>query len=103
MDAAKILRTAAEIIEERGKARDKPDGERSMAAAVEAFWAIYGKGIIARTYMTETEGWEFMSILKKARKAGGVFHADDYVDDVSYAALSAESEFNEQRIDISKA
>lgn len=90
--AVDILRTAANTIDNRGKERDQPDGERSMRRAVEAFWTLYGIGILERGMMTETEGWEFMSILKKARKAGGAYREDDYLDDVAYCALSAECE-----------
>lgn len=91
MNATDILRTAADTIEQRGKERDQPTGERSMARTVKAFWALYGDGILARGHMTEVEGWEFMSILKKARKAGGKHQPDDYLDDVAYCALSAEA------------
>lgn len=83
--ASDFLREAAGLIEQRGAERDQPDGERSMAAAVAAFNALFGH------QLTETEGWEFMSLLKKARKAHGAYQADDYHDDVAYCALSAET------------
>jgi hypothetical protein len=92
MKADQILRKSATLLAERGKQRDAEDGERSMARAVKAFWEIYGDAITARGFMTETEGWEFMCFLKKSRKAHGVYNEDDYLDDVSYAALAAESE-----------
>lgn len=89
--AATWLRQAAETIETRSAERDKPTGERSMYATVSAFNALYAKNIVARGYMSETEGWEFMSLLKKARSAGGKLTADDYLDDIAYSALAAES------------
>lgn len=72
-------------MEDRAASRDTPTGERSMARAVAAFNSLYGYA------MTETEGWQFMSLLKKARGAQGAYREDDYVDDVAYAALAAES------------
>lgn len=84
MKANEILRQAADVIEERGKLRDKPDGERSMARAVEAFNALTGAS------MTELEGWLFMSVLKLARATAGSPHLDDMTDLAGYAALAAE-------------
>ena len=93
--AADILRDAADTIERRGSERDQEGGERSMGRAVRAFWALYGEAILARGYMTETEGWEFMSLLKKARGASGAYQPDDYLDDTSYCALAAEAAASE--------
>lgn len=84
MSAAGILRTAAEVIEQRGQLRDKPDGERSMARAVAAFNALTGKNL------SELEGWLFMSVLKMARATAGKPHLDDWTDLAGYAALGAE-------------
>lgn len=85
------LRTAAKNIEERASQRDQPQGERSMARAVNAFNALFGDSVAQRGHMTETEGWEFMSLLKKSRAVGGAYHADDYSDDTAYCALAAEA------------
>jgi len=83
--ADQILRQAADTIEARGKLRDTPDGERSMARAVDAF------NILTGSAMSELDGWTFMSILKIARAtAGGEPHLDDHVDLAGYAALAAE-------------
>jgi hypothetical protein len=41
--------------------------------------------------LSEVEGWQFMSLLKKARGAGGAYREDDHVDDVAYCALAAEA------------
>lgn len=84
MKANEILRQAAEVIEERGKLRDKPDGERSMLRAICAFNILTGKG------MSELDGWLFMSILKIARATAGAPHLDDATDLAGYAALAAE-------------
>ena len=80
------LKQAAAIQEQRGKDYDTEGGERSMAAVVEAFNALFGHNI------TETQGWQFMSLLKKRRlhSARG-HHKDSAEDDVSYTALAAES------------
>lgn len=90
-NAVDYLERAADEMADRAASRDKPDGERSMATAVQAFWTIYGQAIIDRGHMTETEGWEFMSLLKKVRGSQGEYREDDYTDDVAYAALAAES------------
>ena len=88
--ATDYMKVAAEQMEDRAASRDQEDGERSMARAVAAFNTIYGRNL------TETEGWQFMSILKKARGAVGAYREDDYVDDIAYAALAAESAGKEQ-------
>lgn len=91
MSAPDVLDFCKDLLAQRGKERDQPTGERSMGRCVKAFWALYGDGILARGYMSETEGWEFMSMLKKARKAGGVYKGDDFIDDTAYCALAAEA------------
>lgn len=85
------LRQAAAEMADRAASRDTPQGERSMGRAVAAFWVIYGDEIRRRGYMTETDGWQFMSLLKKVRGSQGEYREDDYTDDVAYAALAAES------------
>ena len=83
--ATDYLSQAHVEMEDRAASRDQPGGERSMSRAVEAFNTLYG------TTLTETQGWQFMSLLKKARGAAGDYREDDYTDDVAYAALAAES------------
>ncbi|MEY4402174.1 MAG: Edwardsiella phage eiAU83 [Verrucomicrobiota bacterium] len=85
MNAQEKLREAARLIEERAQQRDRAGGERSMAATVAAFNAIYGTGL------TEVQGWHFMELLKMSRAAGGRYIADDYDDKIAYAALAAEA------------
>lgn len=79
------LAHAAHEMRDRAASRDQADGERSMAKAVAAFNALYGRDL------SEVEGWQFMSLLKKARGAGGAYREDDHVDDVAYCALAAEA------------
>ena len=80
------LKQAAAIQEQRGKDYDTEDGERSMAAVVEAFNALFGHNI------TETQGWQFMVLLKIRRlDSSPGHHEDSAADQVSYSALAAES------------
>lgn len=90
-DAAAFLRGAVDEMADRAASRDQQAGERSMARAVAAFNVIYGPGIAARGYVTELEGWQFMSLLKKVRGAQGEYREDDHTDDVAYCALAAEA------------
>lgn len=86
MIAPDFLRRAAELMDERGKQYDQPDGERSMAKAVEALYIITGK------WLTEAEGWLFMQILKDVRQWSRMaYHADSAEDCIAYAALKAEA------------
>lgn len=84
------LESAASEMADRAASRDTEDGERSMARAVTAFNALYGHDL------SETEGWQFMSILKKSRSAEGAYREDDHTDDVAYAALAAEAAWEAQ-------
>ena len=84
MKAPDFCKSAACLMEQRAEERDT-DGERSMARCVAAFNALYGHNL------SETEGWQFMSLLKKSRGVGGSFRLDDYEDDVAYCALAGES------------
>jgi hypothetical protein len=83
--AADFLREAAQVIEERGKLRDKEDGERAMSRAVAAYNALCGPSMEG-----ELEGWLFLCLLKLARATAGSPHLDDYTDLAGYAALAAE-------------
>ena len=93
--ALECLRDAATALQNRAVVRDSPDGERSVGPAIQAFNAIYGAGIVSRIEqglppLAEAHGWQFQSLLKKARGAQGAYHADDHTDDVGYTALAAE-------------
>jgi hypothetical protein len=83
--AEQFLSQAADLLIERGKQYDKPCGERSMGSTVKAFNAITNKAI------SESEGWLFMSILKRVRQFQGPYHKDSAEDSVSYSALEAEA------------
>ena len=87
MKAPELLRRAAEIMDERGKQYDKPDGERSMGRAVAAFNAITGREL------TESEGWLLLQVLKDVRQwqNPNKAHQDSLEDCIAYAALKAES------------
>jgi hypothetical protein len=80
-----LLLEAASVLQERGKERDQPGGERSMCKAVQIFNAIHPE-----IGLTEVQGWRFMQCLKLAREVQGGFKEDDYLDGVGYAALKAE-------------
>jgi hypothetical protein len=83
--AEQFLSQAADLLVERGKQYDKPSGERSMGSTVKAFNAITNKTL------SESEGWLFMSILKRVRQFQGPYHQDSAEDAVSYSALEAEA------------
>lgn len=84
-DAAGILEDAAAVMRERAAQRDKPGGERSMAATVTAFNALTGHAL------SERDGWFFMLALKMARAcATPTGRPDDYVDLVAYSGLAGE-------------
>lgn len=85
-DAANILYRAAGHIEDRAQTYDKPEGERSMKAAVQAFNAITGHGL------SEAEGWLFMAQLKAVRAFTNGFHQDSVEDMAAYVALMGEAQ-----------
>lgn len=81
--AADILGTGVQILSERGKQRDTPQGERTMRRAVMAFNHLFGKDL------TVEEGWKFMAVLKLARTKDSAVE-DDFVDGANYFALAGE-------------
>ena len=88
--APKLLQKAADIMEERGKQYDKPEGERSMGKCVAAFNIITGHSL------AESEGWLLLQILKDVRlwqRPG--YHQDSAEDCIAYAALKAEAKQGE--------
>lgn len=88
--APALLSKAASIMEERGKQYDKPEGERSMGKAVQAFNAITDRDL------TESEGWLLLQVLKDVRlwqRPG--YHQDSAEDCIAYAALKAEAKQSE--------
>lgn len=90
--APQLLRKAGDIMEQRAKEYDKPEGERSVAVVVTALNAIVG-----RDALTEAEGWLFMALLKKVRLfSAKSYHADSGLDGIAYTALMAEAKAREQ-------
>jgi len=84
--AIRILEDAAATMRERAAQRDKPEGERSMAATVAAFNALTGHNL------SERDGWFFMVVLKMSRAcATPTGRPDDYIDLVAYGGLAGES------------
>lgn len=84
--APELLNKAADLLTERGKQYDQPEGERSMSKAVSAFNAITGRNL------SESEGWLLLQVLKDVRlfqKPG--YHQDSAEDCIAYASLKAES------------
>ena len=84
--APDLLMRGIRLMEQRGKQYDQPAGERSMAAAVEAFNAI------TREQLTESDGWLLLALLKMVRdNQREAAHRDSIEDLVAYAALYGES------------
>lgn len=83
--AKDFLDQAVAEMADRSGTYDKPEGDRSMGATVEAFNAITG------TRLSETDGWLFMAVLKMVRTKQGGFRADSFVDGSAYMALAGES------------
>ena len=80
-----ILQAAAGHMQDRAATYDKPEGERSMGATVEAFKAVTGH------CLTEEQGWLFMALLKAVRSQQGAHRADSYEDGAAYFALAGEA------------
>ena len=85
MNAEQILKAGIGHMQDRASTYDKPEGERSMGAAVEAFRAVSG------VVMTEEQGWLFMALLKAVRSQQGGFRGDSYEDGAAYFALAGEA------------
>lgn len=91
MNAQDILEAGIGHMMDRASTYDKPQGERSMAATVEAFRAVSGVA------MTEEQGWLFMLLLKAVRSQQGAYRADSYEDGAAYFALAGECAYNTRR------
>lgn len=93
MKAPDLLQRAADIMLERGKQYDKPEGERSMAQTVQAFNAITGQDL------RESDGWLLMALLKMVRDSQCQEpHKDSCEDLIAYSALYAEARLGMVRI-----
>src|SRR5690554_2260681 len=89
--ANEILQAAAGHMQDRAATYDKPEGERSMGATVEAFKAVTGH------QLTEEQGWLFMALLKAVRSQQGGLRMDSYEDGAAYFALAGESAARDRR------
>lgn len=77
-----FLLDAVNLLNERGKQYDQPDGERSMERAVNAMNEITGRDL------TEAEGWLLMSLVERVRQySANGYHKDSAEDAVTYGAL----------------
>jgi hypothetical protein len=86
MKAPEILTRSAEIMAERAKQYDSPEGERSMGKAVAAFNAVTGQSL------SEANGWLLMVLLKMVRdNTTDKPHEDSLHDLVAYGALYGEA------------
>lgn len=86
MKAPEILTRSAEIMAERAKQYDSPQGERSMGKAVAAFNAVTGQ------YLSEANGWLLMALLKMVRDNTTTEPHEDSINDlVAYGALYGEA------------
>jgi hypothetical protein len=83
--ANSILNAAAQHMQDRASTYDKPQGERSMVATVNAFRATTGIAL------TEEQGWHFMALLKLVRSQQGDLRLDSYEDGAAYFALAGEA------------
>ncbi len=84
--ATDFLDAAAKHMADRASTYDKPQGERSMNAAVTALNAITGRDL------SESEGWLLLALLKASRLfSRPAFHQDSAEDLIAYCALLAES------------
>lgn len=92
MSAVDILEKAAGHLKGRADTYDKPDGDRSIGATVQAFNAITGDGLMN----SAERGWLFMALLKMVRSQQGNYKADNYEDLAAYSALMGEASCEER-------
>lgn len=86
MKAPEILTRSSEIMAERAKQYDSPQGERSMGKAAAAFNAVTGQSL------SEANGWLLMALLKMVRdNTTDKPHEDSLHDLVAYGALYGEA------------
>lgn len=84
--AVALLEAAAQHMRDRAAVYDRPEGERSMAATVEAFNRVTGRDL------RESEGWLLMTLLKLVRSEQRTApHRDSVEDAVAYQALYGEA------------
>jgi len=87
-----IVKMAMKHMEDRAATYDKPEGERSIGATVDAFNAVTGDGLMN----SEERGWLFMVLLKIVRSQQGDFKLDNYEDLSAYGGLMGEAAAKER-------
>ena len=91
MKAQQFLEAGVNHMKDRAKRYDKPEGERSMAKTTQMMTILHGEEIARTGVISETQGWDFMELLKIVRSSQGEFHADNYEDRAAYAGLAGEA------------
>jgi hypothetical protein len=89
MKAIDFLNRAGEHMQDRAAQYDKPEGERSAAAAAKAFNAITGKDL------TEADVWLILAMIKAVR-CQGKYHQDSQEDLIAYCSLYSEAKRTEE-------
>lgn len=87
-----ILQAGLIHMQDRAATYDKPEGERSMGATVEAFNAVTGLNL------TTEQGWLFQILLKAVRSQQGAFRLDCYEDGAAYFGLMGEAAASDRAI-----
>ena len=96
LTAPMLLAKAKEILEQRAKDYDKPEGERSMGTVAQMFNLATGR--TGERFVSESEAWLIMDLLKIVRDRSTPHgHADSCEDLVSYSALYGEARMREKR------
>lgn len=90
MPAHSFLEKGVQHMKDRAAQRDTENGERSMKSCVDAFNSMFGHNL------TETQGWQFMVLLKMSRSRNK-FNPDDYEDGAAYTGLAGEAHSHEQK------
>ena len=83
--AQDILQAGLDHMRDRAATYDKPEGERSMGATVQAFNAVTGLSL------STEQGWLFQILLKAVRSQQGAFRLDCYEDGAAYFGLMGEA------------
>lgn len=87
VSADEVLRASLKVLDQRGKLRDYPSGERSMPEIVELFAQLTG------IQLSVSEGYTFMMALKLTRLKRKPL-LDDALDLINYTALRTENVLN---------
>ena len=88
-----ILQAAGKHMQDRSATFDKPQGERSIPATVQAFNAVTGH------QLTAEQGWIFVMLLKAVRSQQGDFLVDSYEAGAAYFALAGEQAAADRQVE----